>query len=234
MADDNSDQDDERELLDPPTGIDATGSGDPSDPTVISPDELSSPASAVVRELLTAPTPVTAADVADMTNTDVEAVKDFAGTLALFGYILTDSRAPSLDADARFIANPIVGWATKATTIVRHVNDSREIESAIRRHDTQLEDLRAETGFESAEAFNTAVFDDESQVVETEQNKTLAMQWILTEEQRDTLVRVRDQYDYFTSRLEALEESEGFIPESVNPPATEQERYLEPPQPPFL
>lgn len=236
MEENDSDLEDGSELLDPPGGFDAAGEGeDPSSRTVVSTDELSSAASIVARELLTAPSPTTAEEVADVADANVDAVADVASTLALFEHVLTDSRAPSLDEGARFTANPIVEWATTATKIVRLVDSVREIDDAMARHDERLEELRDETGFESAGAYNEAVFDDDSdEVPETEKTETLALQWILTEERRSTLARVRENYEFLSDRLEELSETTGFDPTSVNPPATESRRHLEPPEPPFF
>lgn len=235
-ADGGSEADGGSDLFDPPGGVDDAGGGDdPSSRTVVSIDDLSSPASIVARELLTAPEPTTAVEVAEVAGANVDAVADFASTLALFEHVLTDSRAPSLEDGARFTANPIVEWATTATKIVRLVDSAREIDDAMARHDERLEDLEAETGFESARAYSEAVFDDDGdRVPETEQTETLALQWTLTEERRSTLARVRENYEFLSDRLEGLTERTGFDPTSVDPPETESRRHLEPPEPPFF
>lgn len=197
--------------------------------------DLFSPTSAIIRELLTATEPISAAEISELVHTDRASVSEVAGTLAQFNYVLTDSRTPTLSEDARFVANPVLEQAAECAAIVRLVDDEDEIEEAISRHRKQVERFRDQTDFSTAGKFNTAVFDDkEDAVKDTGDSRTVALQWILTETNLDTLERARDRYDSVAAEFDALEQNMEFVSESVNPPEMERKDYLYPPQPPFL
>lgn len=202
---------------------------------IIKESGLFSPASAIILELFTATEPISAAEISELVDTDRDSVSEVARTLAQFNYILTDSRTPTLSEEARFIANPALEQAAECTAIVRLVNDGNEIEEAINRHKKQVETFRNQTDFDTAGQFNAAVFDDEEDTAKnTEENRIVALQWILTESSLDTLERARDRYDSIAAGFDALEQDMEFVSKSVNPPEMEREDYLYPPQPPFL
>ncbi len=194
------------------------------------------PASQALSEFLTTTAPVTASEVAKRINGPVarELVSDFAATLSAFEYLLTDSRTPGLDETARFYPNPILTRGADITAILRCADSQADIEQAIDRHKRQLTTLRTDTGFQSATAYHNALTAAKPETpAMTSHRKQQLRQWILTEEQQETLAIAGESFTRLTGELYALADSHDFLPAATTPPEIDRDRYLTPPEPPI-
>lgn len=203
------------------------------DEAVMTMDDMMSDHEQVVSELLFSLDPVSAQDIADETGVDAETVAGVASTLVHAGYLLTDSATPQMDSSAKFTTDPVVSGASTRARTFRAADSKSEIADAIQQHEDLIDGLQKGTGMESSQSFNDAVFDDDSSVSESQSNQDLAMQWILAEQQLSTLRTVHSNYEDYQDEYSAVEETQGFVPESVNPPQLDKEEYLTPPTPPF-
>jgi len=191
-------------------------------------DDMMSEGEKVLSELLYSPKPVTLSSVAEKTNVSVRKVGDIATTLVNAGYLVSDSRSLGLDGKASVQPDPIVSDLIKEVETFRAANSKEEINEAIHKHRETITELEEETGFESGEEFNNAVFDEDEGPELSDTNKDKAMKWILLEGQLETLKTVRNRYEEFEDKNKMLEESFGFTPVSINPPSHDKQRHLEP------
>jgi len=206
---------------------------DSDNETVITMDDMMSEYEQVVSELVFSIDPASVQDIAAETGVDTDVVSGVASTLVHAGYVVTDSSTPQMDTSARFTTDPVMSKASTRARTFRAADSKTELEDAIQQHEELISGVKKQTGMESAEAFNDAVFDADSSVAESEENQELALQWILAEQQLSILRTVHSKYEDYQGEYTALEETDGFRCASVNPPQLNKEEYLTPPTPPF-
>lgn len=191
-------------------------------------DDMMSDSEKILAELLYSEQPVTSREIADKTGADIQEVGKIGLTLVNAGYLLTDSRSPGLDENASFYPDPIVSQSLKKAKAFRAADSKEEINKAITEHRKVLSELKEETGYDSSESYNNAVFDSDTGVENSKYNKDKAMKWIILEGQLETLEQVADEYEKFEDDGQFLNEEFGFNPESIEPPSMEKQEHLEP------
>jgi hypothetical protein len=202
--------------------------GEGSNFEVRSMDDIMSNGEKILAELLYTERPVKSREIAEKTGTDAEQVGKIAMSLINAGYLLTDSRNPGLDETASFYPDPIVSKSIKRAKTFRAADSKEEIKQSITEYEEVLAGLKQETGFNSGQSYNEAVFDSDSDIVDSRQNKDKALKWIVLEGQLKTLKQVADEYETFEQDEEFLDEEFEFNSESINPPSIEKEKHLEP------
>lgn len=196
--------------------------------SVKSMDDMMSDSEQILTELLYSKQPITSREIADKTGADIDKVGKIGLTLVNAGYLLTDSRSPGLDETASFYPDPIVSQTIKKAKTFRAADSKEEIRKSITEYEKTLTELKEETGFDSSKSYNDAVFDPDSDIIDSKHNKDKAMKWIVLEDQLETLKQVADEYEEFKKDDEFLNKEFGFSSESIEPPSMEKQEHLEP------
>ena len=201
---------------------------DNEDVNTVTMDDMMSDEEKVLSELLYSSEPVTISSIAEETGMSSRTVGSIATTLVNSGYLVSDSRSLGLDEEATVFSDPIVSDLVKQVETFRAADSEEEITESIRKYQEVITELEEETGFESSEDFNDAVFDEDENIEESDENKDKAMKWIILEGQLETLKKVHGKYEEFETKDEILEESFDFTPVSINPPSHDKQKHLEP------
>jgi len=189
--------------------------------------DMMSEGEAVLFELLYLPEPKTISEIAEKADVNAGTVGDIARSLVNSGYLVSDSRSIGLTGGTSVYPDPIVSDLIKQAETFRAADSEGEVTEAIHNHQEAIEELEEETGFESQEEFNNALFDEDESLELSDANRQKDMKWIVVEEQLKTLKTVRERYEGFESKNEMLEEF-GFTPVSINPPSHDKQKHLEP------
>jgi len=197
------------------------------DVETITMDDMMSEGETVLFELLYLPEPKTISEIAEKTGVDISTVGDIARSLVNSGYLVSDSPSIGPTGDASVYPDPIVSDLIKQAETFRAADSEEEVTEAIHNHQEAIEELEEETGFESQEEFNNALFDEDKRLELSDANRQKDMEWIVVGEQLKTLKTVRDRYEEFEEKNKMLEEF-GFNPVSINPPSHDKQKHLEP------